>query len=108
MQELLEMSDDLNEYLKYISIETMKIYSFREAKIKELYEVQKLKDVIKNYGIVPGKIIEFDELLDLLTKIYKDNNITTIKPKRTILKDWFSVEEIFSKNTKKYSIISYK
>ena len=93
MQELLEMSDDLNEYLKYVSIETMKIYSFREAKIKELYEVQKLKDVIKNYGIVPGKIIEFDELLDLLTKIYKDNNITTIKPKRTILKDWFVIND---------------
>jgi hypothetical protein len=108
MQELLEMSDEFSEYLKYVSIETMKIYSFREAKIKELYDVQKLKDIIKDYGIIPGQTISRDEILDKLIKAYSDNNITYIKPKATILKDWFFIEELTINKNKFYHIIDFK
>ena len=89
---LLQMSDDLTEYLEYLDIDTMAKYSFWHTKIKEEYEIKRLKTVLHKYGFVTGAKINYKELPILLKQMYTDNNIEK-NPKRTILKLWFKVND---------------
>ena len=97
-----------NELLSEIEANEDPSSVLKSPKIKELYNVQKLKDIIKDYGIIPGQTISRDEILDKLIKAYSDNNITYIKPKATILKDWFFIEELTINKNKFYHIIDFK
>ena len=92
MESLLELSDELSEYLNYVSIESMHSYAFREVAIKNLYDIQRLKYKAKDYGFVSGAIIPSNEIKSLLVKLYMDNGITKT-PKKTILRDWFEINE---------------
>ena len=92
MESLLELSDELSDYLKYVSIESMHSYAFREVAIKNLYDIQQLKYKAKDYGFVVGAIIPSTEIKSLLVKLYMDNGIIKA-PKKTILRDWFEINE---------------
>lgn len=92
MDSLLEMSDDLSEYLTYIDICSIKTYKFREVVVKEAYEIQSLRDVAHDFGFYRGAIIPICDIQDMLVNLYNAKCITK-KPKKTILRDWFEINE---------------
>lgn len=103
IEEILEMSDFLRDSLEYVPIETMRTYKFNQQKIKEIIRFVELKNVASNYGFNPDILIPYNDVPQLIQKMYDENDIKR-KPRRTILDEWFNVEhrvmvngEIFTK-----------
>ena len=60
---------------------------------------------MKKYGLVAGSKIKCSDTLQLIERIYKDNNITE-KPKKSILQKWFHTEIKMINGIKYYCILN--